>query len=189
MTGAQDAYQTSVDPARPRQMLPLIGMLPPIPSERLTRTERNTLLSDGVSTYTVDGSGTCLIERLITTYQTTSSVIDLTWMDIMTPRTLAALRYTQRVRIALRFPRHKLAADGTAFGAGQAIVTPSIIKGELLALFKEWEDVGWVEGFDQFKRDLIVERNTTDVNRVDVLMSPDLVNSFMVYGAQIQFLL
>ena len=107
----------------------------------------------------------------------------------MTVRGLAALRYTQRVRIALRFPRHKLADDGTNFGPGQAIVTPAIIKTELLALFKQWEEAGWVEGFDQFKDELIVERSSSDVNRVDVRMSPDLINSFMVYAAQIQFLL
>ncbi len=190
MVAALDAGQCEVDPARPRQTLVMKGFLPPAPASRLTRTERNTLLTDGISTYTVDSAGNCLIERLITTYQlNSSSVADVTYLDITTPRTLAALRYTQRARISLKFPRHKLADDGTNFAPGQAIVTPSIIRSELIALFKQWESVGWVEGLDQFMTDLIVERNTTDVNRVDVLMSPDLINSFFVYAANIQFLL
>jgi phage tail sheath gpL-like len=190
MVAARDAAQCEVDPARPRQTLQLTGMLPPSPTQRLTRTERNTLLTDGISTFTVDGAGNCLIERLITTYQTNSGgIADVTYLDITTPRTLAALRYTQRARIALKFPRHKLASDGTNFGPGQAVVTPAIIKSELIALFQQWEEVGWVEGLDQFKQDLIVERNASDLNRVDVLMSPDLVNSFFVYAANIQFLL
>ncbi len=187
--GAQDAYQCTIDPFRPRTTILLKGMLPPAPASLLTRAERDILLSDGVSTYTVDGGGNCLIERLITTYQTTNSVADPTYLDIMTVRGLAALRYTQRARIALKFPRHKLADDGTNFGPGQAIVTPSIIKSELIALFILWMDAGWVEGLEQFKTDLIVQRNTSDPNRIDVLMSPDLINAFFVYAAQIQFLL
>lgn len=185
-----DAYQTSVDPFRTRQTLLIPGVLPPAPAERLTRTERNTLLTDGVATYTVDAGGNCLIERLVTTYQTNaSSVADTTFLDIMTVRGLAALRYTQRARIALRFPRHKLASDGANFGPGQAIVTPKLIRAELLALFKEWELAGWVEGFEQYKTDLIVERSSSDPNRVDVRNSPDLINNFMVFASQIQFLL
>jgi phage tail sheath gpL-like len=187
---AVDALQTSIDPSRPRQTLPLSSCLPPARESQLTRTERNVLLTDGISTFVVDAGGNCLIERLITTYQTNaSSVADTTWLDIMTVRTVAALRYTQRARIANKFPRHKLADDGTNFGPGQAIVTPAIIRGELIALFKEWEANGWVEGIDQFKTDLIVERNASDPNRVDVLMSPDLINSFMIYASSIQFLL
>lgn len=190
VAGAIDAYQTSIDPFRPRTTLLLTGCLPPAPASRLTRAERNILLTDGVSTYTVDQGGNCLIERLITTYQTNaSSVVDATYLDVMTPRGLAAIRYTQRARISLKFPRHKLADDDTNFGPGQAIVTPSIIRAELIALFQEWEAAGWVEGLDQFIDDLIVERNASDVNRVDVLMSPDLINAFMVYAGSVQFLL
>lgn len=189
-TGALDAGQCGIDPARPRQTLMLRGCYPPAPSSRLTRTERNTLLTDGISTYVVDGGGNCLIERLITTYQTNaSSIADTTYLDITTPRTLAALRYTQRARIAAKFPRHKLADDGTLFPSGQAIVTPSIIKSELIALFIQWIDQGWVENLEQFMEELIVERSSTDPNRVDILLPPDLINSFMVSATNVQFLL
>ena len=46
-----------------------------------------------------------------------------------------------------------------------------------------------VEGIDQFKNDLVVERNAQDVNRLDFLLGPDLINQLRVIGAQIQFLL
>jgi len=187
--GAVDAFQSSVDPARPRTTLPLLGILPPAKASILTRPERNTLLTDGVSTFTVDDAGTVMIERLITTYQTTNSVADATYLDIMTVRTLAALRYTQRARLAVRFPRHKLADDGTNFGPGQPIVTPAIIRSELVALFMDWVAAGWVENLEQFKTDLIVQRNTTDVNRVDILSPPDLINAFLVSATSTQFLL
>ena len=130
------------------------------------------------------------VRRLITTYQLNGAgAADVSYMDITTLRTLAYMRYTWRAWVALRFPRHKLADDGTLFGAGQAIVTPSIIKSEALAWFKEMVDAGLAEGFDQFKTDILVVRSSTDVNRVDMRMSPDVINQFMVLADQIQFLL
>jgi phage tail sheath gpL-like len=178
------------DPARPRQNLVLPGVLPPAEADRPIRSERNTLLQDGVSTFRVDAGGSMLIDRLITTYQTNAfAVPDTSYLDVTTMRTLATLRLQVRARIAQRFPRHKLANDGTNFDPGQAIVTPSVIKSELLTLFRQWEGAGLVENFEQYLEDLIVERDANDPNRVNARMSPDLMNSFIVFAGQIQFLL
>lgn len=186
VVGAVDAAEP--DPARPRQTLKLTGILPPAEADRYTRDERNLHLFDGVSTFLVDAGGNVLIERLITTYKTNAfGVEDISYLDIETMRTIAYLRYTVRARIALKYPRHKLANDGTMFGPGQAIVTPLIIKAELLALFRQWEEAGLAENFDQFKRDLIVERNGSDPNRVDAIIPPDVVNQFRVFAGQVQF--
>lgn len=192
LCAAVDSAET--DPARPRQALALTPALnrafAPAPADRFTQAERAILLTDGMATHTVDASGVVRIERLITTYQTNAlSVLDPSYLDICTMRTLDYLRYSQNARIALRFPRHKLADDGTRFGPGQAVVTPSIIRAELLQLFTEWETDGLVEGWEQFTDDLLVERNATDTNRVDVRMSPDLMNQFRVFAGQIQFIL
>lgn len=186
VAGAVDAYEP--DPARPRQTLPLTGVLPPAEGKRYTLSERNIHLHDGISTYVVDAGGNCLIERLITTYKVNAfAVEDISYLDVETLRTIAYLRYSTRSRIALRYPRHKLANDGTKFSPGQAIVTPLVIRAELIALFQEWELAGLVEGLEQFKRDLIVERNPTDPNRVDAVIPPDVVNQFRVFAAQVQF--
>lgn len=185
-----DAHQCQVDPARPRQTLPMSGMHPPPPAARFTQPERNTLLTDGISTHIVDDAGTMRIERLITTYQTNPlSIPDPSYLSIETMRLLAQIRWECRVRIALKYPRHKLADDGTLYDPGQAVVTPKGIKAELITLFREWEGKGWVENFDQFKDDLIVERDTSNKNRVNMRMSPDLINQFVVFAGQIQFLL
>ena len=88
-----------------------------------------------------------------------------------------------------RFARHKLANDGTRFGAGQAVVTPSIARAEAINLFRLWEDQGLVEDATAFKEGLVVERNGTDPNRLDFLLTPDLVNQLRVMGAQIAFTL
>ncbi len=184
--GAVDAFEP--DPARPRQTLNLPNLLPPAPQDRYTRAERDILLNHGIATFLVDAGGNVLIERLITTYKTNAfGVTDISYLDIETMRTIAYLRYSVRARIALRYPRCKLADDGTRFGPGQAIVTPSGIRAELLALFREWEDAGLAEGFSQFKADLIVQRNGSDPNRVDAVIPPNVVNQFRVFAGQVQF--
>ncbi len=186
VVGAVDAYEP--DPARPRQTLKLEGIKAPREEDRYTLSERNLHLHDGISTFMVDAGGNVLIERLITSYQTNAfGVEDISYLDVCTIRTLAYLRYTVRARIALRFPRHKLADDGTAFDPGQAIVTPSSIRAELIALFKEWMAAGLAEDIEQFKTNLIVQRNSLDPNRVDAIIPPDVVNQFRVFAASVQF--
>ncbi|MFG6462262.1 phage tail sheath subtilisin-like domain-containing protein [Roseateles sp. DXS20W] len=186
VAAAVDAYEA--DPARPRQTLVLPGILPPAIGDRWTLSERNLALYDGISTTVVDTGGLVLIERLITTYQTNSyGVEDPSYLDIETMRTLAYLRFTVRARISSKFPRHKLANDGTQFGAGQAVVTPNVIRAELVALFMDWMDAGLAEGLEQFKLDLKVERSSTDANRVDAVIPPDVINQFRVFAAQVQF--
>ncbi|MEJ1402576.1 MAG: phage tail sheath subtilisin-like domain-containing protein [Candidatus Sedimenticola sp. (ex Thyasira tokunagai)] len=189
VNAAVAASSLSIDPARPLQTLPLTGILPPVVEDRWTMEERNLILYDGIASYTVDSGGRVLIERQITTYQENAyGVADPSYLDVTTPATLSYLRYATRARITQKFPRHKLADDGTRFGRGQAIVTPSVIRAELLALFRELEEKGLVENFDQYKTDLLVERNADDRNRIDVLSSPDLVNQFRVFANQIQFI-
>lgn len=186
--GAVAAYQLGIDPARPLQTLELPGILAPAEPDRFTRAERNLLLYDGVSTFMVAVDGTVSIERAITTYQVnTYNLPDPSYLDVETLATLAVLRSTLRARISQKFPRHKLADDGTRFGAGQAIVTPSIIRAELIALARAWEERGWVENLDAFKGQLVVERNADDPTRVDVVLPPDLVNQLRVFAALVQF--
>ena len=164
------------------------GLLAPPEQNRFTREERNLLLKDGISTFTVGQDGKVYIERVITTYQQNAfGIEDISYLDLNTKWTLDYIRYAVRVRIALRYPRYKLADDGTRFAAGQAVVTPSMIRAELLALFRELENVALVENFDQFKADLIVVRSVSDPNRINAVIPPDVVNQFRVFAAAVQF--
>lgn len=186
--GAIAGYYSHIDPARPLQMLALPGVIGPKDGARFTRAERELLLRDGIATYSVDQDGTVRIERAITTWQTNSAGLDDTaYLDMETVHTLAFFRQALRIRIATKFPRHKLASDGTNFSRGQAIVTPGIIRAEIVALFRELEEAGLVEQLDQFVADLIVERDASDPNRVNALVPPDLVNQFRSFAAQVQF--
>lgn len=187
---AQATLSLSIDPARPLQTLTLPGILPPPETSRWTVDERNLLLHDGMSTWYVDAGGMVRIERLLTMYQENAyGLPDPSYLDVTTPATLSYLRYSLRARITSKFPRMKLADDGIAYGPGQAIVTPKTIRAEIIALAEEWASAGLVENLDQFRAELVVERNANDRNRVDVLCPPDLVNQFVIFAAQIQFIL
>ena len=190
VVGGIVAYYGNIDPARPFQTLGMTGLLAPAQAAPLLPRERSLLLGDGISTYTVDQGGNCTIERLVTTYKTNADGMpDISYRDVNTLLTLAYIRYSTRARIALKFPRCKLADDGVTYGAGQAIVTPSIIRNELIALAGEWVDAGIMEDIADFKTALDVERDGTDPNRVDALLPPNLVNQFRVFAAQVQFIL
>ncbi|MBA3027441.1 MAG: phage tail protein [Desulfobacterium sp.] len=187
-TAAQATASVALDPARPFQSLPLTGLMPPPETSRWMLDELNLLLNDGMSTWEVDAGGVIRINRLITMYQeNTYGLPDASYLNINTPCTIEYLRYSLRTRVTQKFPRHKLADDGVDYGPGQAIATPKTIKAEIVALASEWVEAGLVENLDQFREELVVERNASDRDRVDVLVPPDLVNQFMIFAAQIQF--
>lgn len=185
--GGANAVGLNADPARPTQTLPLNGLLVPRAGKRFLTTERQSLLSYGIATSMVTG-GVLRVERAITTYQKNGfGQADPSYLDSETLHQLTEITRRLRNRITSKYPRHKLADDGTRFGAGQAIVTPSVIAGELIAEYADMEEQGLVENLDMFKKYLIVERNATNPNRVDVLLPPDLVNQLRVFAVLHQF--
>jgi phage tail sheath gpL-like len=184
----QCSFYGKQDPARPFQTLPMPGIMPPAVGDRFTLQERDILLRNGISTFTVDSGGVLRIERPITNYrENVAGADDPSYLDLNTLKTLTYLRYDLRTYVALRYPRHKLADDGTNFARGQAVVTPRVIKTAIVNRFKQWESEGLVENVDQFKADLIVERDASDPNRVNALVPPDLVNQLRVFAGLVQF--
>jgi phage tail sheath gpL-like len=167
------AKQTQVDPSRALTGLVLPGMYGARRGSRWTRAERDILLSDGVSTLTVSADGRLHVDRLVTSYQTNAqSFPDTALQDLSTVRLLAALRYSARNRIGTKFARFKLADDGTPIPPGQPICTPSTVRAELIALFQDWMQLGWVEGLEQYKTELYVERDGSDPNRLNAILPP-----------------
>lgn len=187
-TAAIVAYYGQIDPARPFQTLGYTYCHAPDDADLFTQQERNLLLLDSVATFKLDAAGKPMVERLVTTYNLNAQgMTDTSYLDANILLTLSYLRYSYRARWSQKFPRSKLAKDGTRFGAGQAVVTPKVAKAELYSLFTAWENVGLVEDFDQFKSDLVVEINANDPNRLDMLLPPNLINQLRVTAAQFQF--
>jgi len=185
---ARGARAFTNDPARPLQTLVLDVVKPAPKQSRFSKTETNSISGVGFAVQGIDGSGKLMILRESTRYQKNSySQPDNAFELLTTLATLATLFRRQKAAITSKFPRHKLANDGTRFGPGQAIVTPKIIRAELVAQYDADEFLGLVENVVEFKNHLIVERNVDNPNRVDVLYPPDLVNQLRIFAVLAQF--
>ncbi|MBD1567960.1 phage tail sheath subtilisin-like domain-containing protein [Aliivibrio sp. S10_S31] len=183
----QIAPSLANDPCRPLQTLKLAGVYS-IASDDFDWTERNLLLHEGMGTYTVTATGEVQVERPVTAYtENAAGVEDDSYLDVMTPATAMYFREKQRSLIQSKFGRHKLAKDGTRFAPGQAIVTPSIIKGELLTLYKTLEYNGIVQDFDGYKQSLMVELDESNKTRINYRDSPQFVNGLIITAGKIQF--
>lgn len=184
---ARTAVFISADAARPTQTGELTGISPAPAGERFTLTERQSLLTHGIATASFSG-GAQRIERSITSYQRNAfDQPDDSYLDSESLHQSAyVISYLKSV-ITSKYGRHKLANDGTRFGAGQAIVTPTVIRAELLASYYALERLGIVENADAFAQYLVVERSATNPNRLNVLFPPDLVNQLRVFALQYQF--
>lgn len=186
----QVAALAASDPALPFNGLPLSGVLAPPQANRRTQSERNTLLFDGVATHYVGNDGKVYIERLTTTYQTSGvGLPDNTYLDANTPFTLSRLKQELKAHLNSRFPRFKLADDGTNTSPGSNVITPSGIKAEIVAKAQEWAASGWIENIASFISSASVERNQTDPTRVDVVIQPNLVNQLQIIAVRIDFTL
>ncbi|MFC0140352.1 phage tail sheath subtilisin-like domain-containing protein [Erwinia mallotivora] len=175
-------------PMRPLQTLAVNGVMAPPESDRFTLTERNNLLHSGISSLTVDDDGTVRIENLITTYQTNNfGAEDDSYLQI---ETLFLLMYNNRwlrTQVTSKFSRMALVKDGTNFATGSAIVTPSTIKAELIADYKTLEYAGYAQDSAGFAKGLIVEQNSKNPNRVDVLWDGVLPNQLRIFAVLNQF--
>jgi phage tail sheath gpL-like len=179
----------SNDPARPLQTLQLLNCLPAPFHEQFNWLEINDLAWNGLAIQKVwPGSGFPQIAREQTTYQLNLyGYSDDAYELVTTLATLALLIRNQRYNITTKFPRHKLADDGTRFGPGQAIVTPGILKAELVSEYYIDEYNGLVENAAKFVQNLIVERDPNNPNRVNVLYPPDLINQLRIFAVLAQF--
>lgn len=176
------------DPARPLQTLALNGCkLAPL-QDRFNVDELNALAGNGIATQKAGADNQPMISRETTTYQLDMyGFSDTAYELVTTLATLARLIRNQRQAITTKFPRCKLANDGTRFGPGQAIVTPSLIKTEILSEYTLDMYNGLTENYQAFEANLLVERDPNDPNRVNVLYPPDLINQLRVFAVLAQF--
>ena len=73
------------------------------------------------------------------------------------------------------------------FGPRQPVVTPSICKAEIIAQYQQMEFDGLAEDGDAMAKATIVERNSRDPSRLDVLWAPYLVSGLRIAALLNQF--
>ncbi|KAA0547761.1 phage tail protein [Citrobacter braakii] len=187
ITGAA-AVSLRNDPGRPLQSLAVQGVLAPALQDRFELSERNNLLYSGISTFTVDDDGTVRIENLITTYQKNAyGDEDDSYLQVETLFNLMFVTRYLRTAVTSKFGRMKLAANGTRFAPGAAIVTPNVIKADQIAEYQTLEFNGYAQDAEAFAKNIIVEQNAQNPNRVDVLWPGTLMNQLRIFALLNQF--
>ncbi|CAM5771992.1 hypothetical protein LMIY3S_03694 [Labrys miyagiensis] len=176
------------DPARPLQTLELVGILPAPTQSRFTVAQLSNLASLGIAIQKTAPSGNPMILREVMRYQVNQyGQPDNAYQLATTLYTLAEIFRRMKAAITSKYPRFKLADNGTNFAPGQAIVTPNVIKAELVSEYAAMEYDGLVENSDAFVKNLIVTRSTTDPDRVEVLYPPDIINGLRIFAVLAQF--
>ena len=179
---------TETDPARPFQTLELEGIRAPETGDRFALATRDQLLRNGVATTVVSDDGRVRIERLVTTYQKNAlGAADTSFRNLNTVLSAIYFRDAVNQMARLKFPRFKLANDGTRFGPGQKVVTPSIFAAEIVALALDLELAAIMEEIDAFKETLLVERDSADPDRLNWQAFPNFVNQARVFAGVVTF--
>ena len=175
------------DPGDPFTGLVVQGLHKPTEDDALIRQERNYLLLAGVSTLDIDGAGNVVIERMITTYKTNALGYPSAGLrDVNALALIYYLRWSLRVRRALKFPRKKLGNNGGNYGPNANVMTPNDWRAEIWAIGKDWEFAGLIENYDQFKAEVSVRRDPNDQDSLISVLPPNLINQWLVNKGLIQ---
>lgn len=167
------------DPARPLNTLPLASLDVTAITSQPMRTEQENALANGLTPLEVGPGDKVQIVRAITTYtKDPQGVADVSLLDVTTIRTLDYVRKAIRERIALRFPREKLSER-----------TPAKVRSEALDVLVKLEELEIVEAVEANKDGLLAERDSQDVNRLNLKIPCDVVNGLHVIAGRIDLLL
>jgi phage tail sheath gpL-like len=182
------AVALRADPGLPLQTVALSTFLAPPVAARFAFPDRNTLLFDGISTFSVADDGTVAIENLITTYQKNAfGQPDNSYLQV---ETLFLLMYVlRRLKgvVTSKYGRKKLAANGTRFAPGANIVTPNTIRADQIAEYGSMEFDGFVQNSEAFAAGLIVEQDSQNPSRINELWDGTLIDGLRIFALLAQF--
>ncbi|MFT8699071.1 phage tail sheath subtilisin-like domain-containing protein [Acetobacter orientalis] len=182
---AVTAVSMRENPALPVRGLALT-LMPPTDAGRFAFDESNSFLHDGLSTFTVDDSGTVLTERLVTTYQENSAgVPDDSYLDIETLLTAQVCMQDMRTYLASRYARTILVADGSKIPAGAQATTAQLIGSSAVARYR-WQCTQlWAQNPDIFAANIVCEN--AGGGQVRLQLPYDFANQLWVIAADIRF--
>lgn len=176
------------DPAVPLANWPVAGIVAPKRSDRLDVNSKNDMLRAGVALLDAADDGIVNLKRTVTTYkQNAAGVSDTSYQQAEKVFTLSFIRWDWNAYIAGKYPHAKLADDGNEYGPGQVVMTPKLGKAEILIRYKYWMSKGLVQNFDEFKANVVVERDPDDSTALNFLIPADLIDQLLICKSKIQF--
>ena len=140
-----------------------LGLLPPPLALQDTPGERNTLLFDGISTFTVDASGIARIDRSITTYQLNpAGQPDNSYLETnLLFQAMYAARYIAAQLSSQFIASGKiLVANGTPIGPGSPATTPNAILGAVVAIYAYLSSIFIVQNPQTFAKNAYATTGT-----------------------------
>lgn len=184
---AAEAVTDRANPGLPIRTMTLTGILPPPIASRYSIAQQNALLTTGMSAFSVV-NGQVVVAKLVTTYQKNAyGQPDNSYMNI---ETMFLLKYViRRLKgvVTSRYGQVKLTSGGARVLPGSGVVTPSIIRADLIAEYRQMEAEGYVQNSAAFAQQLVVQQNATNPNRVDVLWPGTLADLLDIFALQLQF--
>lgn len=176
------------DPAAPLHNYAVAGVVAPKRDDREDFYGNNRLLDAGCAPMVAAEDGSIFTSRVVTTYKRNAQgVQDKSYMQLETVLTLSFLRWDWNNLLALKYPHAKLAPDGSKFGKGQQVMTPSIGKAELISRYKIWEERGLVYDSKGFAANVVVELDPNDEYAMNFLIPAHLIKQFFVSKSEIVF--
>lgn len=180
----QSIKSFDVNPTLPVQGLQIMGdatgyFTPRAPAlaDRDDYADRDSLLGDGIATVTYDRSGNVLLQRAVTCCTEDSGGNPFnSYQDAQTLYTLTDLILSLKSMLSTKFGRSALS---------DSVVTA--IKGEIIGWYADMVERGLVERASDFETALVVQRNSTNRKRVDVLLPPYLVSQLISVATNVQF--
>lgn len=153
-------------------------------------TQANSLLFKGMSIMQVSKDGTCTIKRLISMYLfRPDGSTDDAYLDINTAEVMERIRYEQRIGAVKKFTGTAAAKTSEGYRPGLRITTEDSVRAYLLSLYKHtlMQEFGWVQAYDYYKANLVVEQDPLNPSRFNYLDTPVLLSPFYVLAGRSQF--
>lgn len=176
------------DPAAPLHNYAVAGVVAPRRDDREDFYGNNRLLAAGCALMVAAEDGSVFTSRIVTTYKRNAqNVPDKSYMQLETVLTLSYLRWDWNNYLASKYSHAKLAPDGSKFGEGQQVMTPSLGKAELIARYQKWEEMGLVYDSKGFAEAVVVELDPNDDYAMNFLIPAHLIKQFFVSKSKIVF--
>jgi len=165
-----------------------LNLLPPPIASQDTPGERNTLLFDGMSTFTVDAAGVCRIDRSITTYQSNASgQPDNSYLNtnIMFQAMYAARYIATQITSQFIVPGKILVSNGTLIPPGSPATTPNAMLGAVIAVYAYLASIFIVQNVRTFAQNATAGPGTK--GQVLMYLPLDFSDQVINVGLLIQF--
>lgn len=189
LVAAEVAKSIESDPGQPVHRITIDNLLPPITTERHSISTLNTLTLNGVFTLNPYSFGGPQTFGTVTMYlKNSSGVPDTAYQYVTRMAILMFTRWDFVSQISSRYARARLADSSEKIRPGIQVITPKIGKSEAISIARQWERAGLIENLDQFKNDIICQRSSSNKNRLEWILPPDLINEFTTGSGDMQFI-